>query len=111
MELSLFLYVFRCCCLYFFIYLFSFWNDRRFISKVKVLLVEIFKLCQLTLLCKTFILANRVDPSEPLHSAAAHNGLPSFLLRYALNLVLLNQNLSFFKNSVDPDQVASEGAI
>ena len=67
---------------------------------------------QLTLLYKTFILANRVDPSETLHSAEAHNGLPCFLLRYALNLVLLNPNLSFFfKNSVDPDQVASEETI
>ena len=74
----------------------SFSNNRRFISKVKVFLVEIFLLYQLTLLCKTFILANRVDPSVMLHSAEAHNGLPCFLLRYALNLVLLNPNLSFF---------------
>ena len=63
-----------------FIYFFSFWNNRRFNSKVRMMLVEIFKLCQLTLLNKTFILANRVDPSGMLHSAAAHNGLPCFLL-------------------------------
>ena len=45
-----------------------------------LLLVEIFKVYQLTLLNKTFILANRVDPSGMLNSAAAHNGLPCFLL-------------------------------
>ena len=70
-----------------------------------MLLVEIFKLCQLTLLYKTFILANRVDPSGMLHSAAAHNGLPCFLLSYLLDamyqLTLLNKTF-ILANRVDP---------
>ena len=70
---------FVCFCFYIFIFL-LFWNVRPFISNVKVLLVEIFKKYQLPLLKKTFILANRVDPSGKLHSAAAHNGLSCFLL-------------------------------
>ena len=41
-----------------------------------LLLVEMFKVYQLTLLNGTFILANRVGPSGNLHSAAANNGHP-----------------------------------
>ena len=60
---------------------------------------------QLTLLYKTFILSNRVDPSRMLHSAAAHNGLPCFLLSCLWDamyqLTLLNKTF-ILANRVDP---------
>ena len=59
----------------------------------------------LTLLNKTFILANRVDPSKMLHFVAAHHGLPCFLLPCLLDamyqLTLLNKTF-IVANRVDP---------
>ena len=59
---------------------------------------------QLTLLNKTFILANRVDPPGMLHSAAAHNGLLCFLLSCLWDamyqLTLLNKTF-ILANRVD----------
>ena len=67
-----------------------------------MLLIEIFKFYQLTLLNETFILANRVDPSRMLHSAEAHNGLPCFLLSFLWKL--LNKTF-ILANRVDPSRM------
>ena len=78
-----------------------------------MLLVEIFQLYQLTLLYKTFILAYRVDPSGMLHSAAAYNGLPCFLV-FCLwdamyHLTLLNKTF-ILSNRVDPSGMLHSAA-
>ena len=68
------------------------------------------------------LFANSEDPDQTPRSAASDLGLhclPITLLRisrlqwvkaFILTLVLLNPDMSFFANSIDPDQLASEEA-
>ena len=71
-----------------------------------MLLVEIFKWYQL--LNKTFILANRVDPSGMLPSAAAHNGLPCFL--FSCLWKLLNKTFILANRVDSPGMLHSAAA-